>query len=68
MGNNMIINRKLFDAAGDGELAQCEALILKKADVNWSGSASFLSSQFRQILSPPCSFNNSREHVMNFSK
>ena len=32
MGN---INKKLYDSARDGELAQCEALILKKADVNW---------------------------------
>ena len=31
----MAFNKPLFDAAEKGELAQCEALILKKADVNW---------------------------------
>ena len=28
-------NKPLYAAAGEGELAQCESLILKKADVNW---------------------------------
>ena len=31
----MAFNKPLFDAARGGKLAQCESLILKKADVNW---------------------------------
>ena len=31
----MTFNKPLYDAAKAGELAQCEALILKNADVNW---------------------------------
>ena len=31
----MALDKPLHEAAKKGELAQCEALILKKADVNW---------------------------------
>ena len=31
----MAFNNPLYDAAIEGELAQCESLILKNADVNW---------------------------------
>ena len=31
----MAFNESLFDAAMDGELDECQALILKNSDVNW---------------------------------
>ena len=31
----MAFNKPFYDAAKDGKLAECESLILKKADVNW---------------------------------
>ena len=31
----MAFNQPLFDAAKAGKLDQCEAFILKNADVNW---------------------------------
>ena len=51
----MAFNEPLLYAAKHGKLAQCEALILKKADVNWNDAvalqneASFLTTPFRQI-------------------
>ena len=31
----MDFNKPFYEAAREGKLAQCESLILKKADVNW---------------------------------
>ena len=46
----MAFNKPLYDAAVKGELAQCESLILKKADVNWTNPEYVGHCSFKQAF------------------
>ena len=46
----MAFNNPLWVAAGKGQLAQCESLLLKKADVNWRISDYVGHNSMKQAL------------------
>ena len=46
----MAFNVPLHDAAREGELAQCESLILKKADVNWKNPEYVVHCSMKQTF------------------
>ena len=46
----MAFNKPLYEAAGNGKLALCESLILKKANVNWKNPDWVVHSNMKQVL------------------